>query len=91
MSKNLLAYLVREKPAKVLTTLLEKPKNVRSIEKDAGVIYCYLFKLLDTFNDLGLVEFEKKGRQRIVRLTEKGEEIALLFKKLFDFEKENQK
>jgi DNA-binding transcriptional ArsR family regulator len=36
-------------------------------------------KLLDLFNDIGLVEFEKKGRIKIIKLTSLGEEIARAF------------
>jgi DNA-binding transcriptional ArsR family regulator len=35
--------------------------------------------LLDIFNELGLVEFEEKGRIKMVKLTVSGEEIARIF------------
>jgi len=67
---------LRLKPAKMLTMLREGPKYATILSKNIDITYSHTVKLLDLFNDLGLVEFEKKGRIKIVKLTSMGEEIA---------------
>lgn len=67
---------LRIKPVKMLTSLKSGPKYATIIAKETDCTYSHTVKLLDLFRDLGLVEFEKKGRIKIVKLTVLGEEIA---------------
>jgi predicted transcriptional regulator len=38
--------------------------------------YSHAVKILQTLQELKLVEFEKKGRVKIIQLTKKGREVA---------------
>lgn len=76
--KEKFAYslFLRLKPVKMLTMLREGPKYATILSKNIDITYSHTVKLLDLFNDLGLVEFEKKGRIKIVKLTSVGEDVA---------------
>jgi DNA-binding MarR family transcriptional regulator len=66
------------KAVRALVTLSDKKKvwYASMVAKEADVTYAHLIKLLDAFADAGLVTFEKQGRVKIIRLTDKGEELA---------------
>jgi predicted transcriptional regulator len=67
---------LRIKPVKMITSLREGPKYATIIAKEVDCTYSHTVKLLDLFNDFGIVEFEKKGRIKIVKLTDLGEDLA---------------
>ena len=71
-------FFLHIKPAKMLVSLRKGPKYATILSKEIDVTYSHTVKLLDLFNDFGLVEFEKKGRIKMVKLTDRGEEIAKL-------------
>lgn len=66
----------RIKPVKMLTALRVGPKYATIIAKETDCTYSHTVKMLDLFQEYGLVEFEKKGRIKIIKLTEFGDEIA---------------
>lgn len=74
--RKLVKILLHTKPAKILLELVDGPKYATVISKKIDCTYSHTVKLLDLFKDFELVEFEKKGRIKIIRLTEKGEIIA---------------
>jgi predicted transcriptional regulator len=74
-----LGHFLHVKPVKILISLRSGPKYVTLIAKEVDITYSHAIKLLDIFNELGLVEFEEKGRIKMVKLTDSGEEIARLF------------
>ncbi len=68
----------RKKPAMMLVSL---KKNARMrygsiLAKEVDCTYSHAVKILQTLKELKLVEFEKKGRIKLIRLTKKGEEVA---------------
>ena len=69
---------LRDKPAKILLGLRigDGSSYVTVLSKEANCTYSHTIKILDTLRDLGIVEFEKKGRIKKVTLTETGNEIA---------------
>jgi len=67
---------LRPKPVRIIVTLREGPKYATIIAKEVDCTYSHTVKLLDLFKILGLVDFEKKGRIKIVKLTEVGEDLA---------------
>ena len=71
-----LSYFFHVKPIKILISLRSGPKYVTLIAKEVDITYSHAIKLLDIFNELGLVEFEEQGRVKMVKLTDSGEEIA---------------
>lgn len=68
----------RRKPALMLVSL---KKNARMrygsvLAKEVDCTYSHAVKILQTLEDLKLVEFEKKGRIKLIRLTKKGKSVA---------------
>jgi len=68
----------RRKPALMLVSL---KKNTRMrygsiLAKEVDCTYSHAVKILQTLEDLKLVEFEKKGRIKLIRLTKKGKLVA---------------
>ncbi|MFH0710988.1 MAG: hypothetical protein V1944_00250 [Candidatus Aenigmatarchaeota archaeon] len=64
------------KPVKLLISLKSGPKYATILSKEVDCTYSHTVKLLDQFKIYGLVDFEKKGRIKIVKLTEDGQELA---------------
>jgi predicted transcriptional regulator len=65
------------KPVKMLTSL--KNEDVRyatQVSKVVDCTYSHTVKVLEMFRRLGLVEFEKKGRVKLIKLTDNGVDIA---------------
>ncbi len=68
----------RRKPALMLVSL---KKNTRMrygsiLAKEVDCTYSHAVKILQTLEELKLVEFEKKGRIKLIRLTKKGKAVA---------------
>ena len=61
--------------------LVSLKKNTRMgygsiLAKEVDCTYSHAVKILQTLQELKLVEFEKKGRVKIIQLTKKGREVA---------------
>lgn len=69
---------LREKPAKILMGLKSSKDSVyaTTLSKEANCTYSHTTKILTHFLKMGLVEFEKKGRIKHVKLTDDGWDIA---------------
>lgn len=67
---------LRIKPVKMLMALKNDPKYPTLIAKAVDCTYSHTVKLLELFRKYGLVEFEKKGRIKLIRLTEDGNELV---------------
>ena len=78
MPKDKLAsrLFMRSKPVKLLISLKSGPKYATILSKEVDCTYSHTVKLLDQFKNYGLVEFEKKGRIKIIKLTDDGEDLA---------------
>lgn len=71
------SLFLHQKPVKMLITLKgDKPKYTTQVSKGVDCTYSHTVKVLEFFRKLGLVQFEKKGRIKIVKLTSDGEDIA---------------
>ena len=46
------------------------------LAKEVDCTYSHAVKILQTLEDLKLVEFEKKGRIKLIKLTKKGADVA---------------
>ena len=69
---------LREKPSKILMGLkgANRPVYATLLSKDADCTYSHTIKILNQFESLGIVKFEKKGRIKRVTLTNDGWDIA---------------
>ena len=67
---------LRPKPVKLLSELKSGPKYATILSKAVDCTYSHTVKLLDQFKEWGLVNFEKKGRIKMVELTKDGQDLA---------------
>lgn len=67
---------LRTKPVKLIASLRPGPKYATILSKEVDCTYSHTVKLLDQFKNFGLVEFEKKGRIKMIKLTNDGEDLA---------------
>jgi DNA-binding MarR family transcriptional regulator len=78
-SKNEVEELfIRRKPVRLLLNVKigQGPKYVSILAKDTDCTYSHTVKLLDIFKTMGIVDFEKHGRIKYVKLTQDGQELA---------------
>ncbi|MAG61319.1 hypothetical protein CMI43_00645 [Candidatus Pacearchaeota archaeon] len=68
----------RRKPALMLVALkkMSKARYGSLLAKEVDCTYSHAVKILQTLEELKLVDFEKKGRIKLIKLTKKGEEVA---------------
>lgn len=68
----------REKPAMMLIKLFQSEKEMyaSSLAKHVDCTYSHVVKILQQMEKLGLVNFNKKGRLKLLSLTKKGHDIA---------------
>jgi DNA-binding transcriptional ArsR family regulator len=73
---------LRRKPIKLLMALKiggHGTSYISSLSKETDCTYSHTVKLLEIFRSLGIVEFNKQGRVKYIKLTPEGEEIASAF------------
>ncbi len=78
MMKDNFDIFFRRKPALMLVSL---KKNLRLrygslLAKEVDCTYSHAVKILQTLEELNLVDFEKKGRIKLIKLTKKGKDVA---------------
>lgn len=78
MAKENFDLFFRRKPALMLLALrkVSKAKYGSVLAKEVDCTYSHAVKILQTLEEFGLVDFEKKGRIKIINLTRKGKEVA---------------
>ena len=80
MVKKLEEHFLRKKPVRLLLNIkMSGSKYVSVLAKETDCTYSHTVKLLEDFKNFGLVEFEKKGRIKYVKLTAEGSEIVDAF------------
>jgi len=67
--------------------LVSLKKNTRMrygsvLAKEVDCTYSHAVKILQTLEELKLVEFDKKGRIKLIKLTKKGQEVADAIEKI---------
>ena len=77
MTKNFDLFF-RRKPSTMLIALkgMSRAKYGSQLAKEVDCTYSHAVKILQTLEELGLVDFEKKGRIKLIKLTKMGEQIA---------------
>lgn len=70
--------LFREKPAMMLVTLHNSESEIyaSSLAKQIDCTYSHVVKILQQMEKENLVNFEKRGRLKVLTLTKKGTEVA---------------
>ncbi len=82
---------LNEKPVMALVTIRQSREEIYGsiISREVDTTYSHAVRIISTLEEKGLVESEKKGRKKILELTEQGEKFADVFVQLLDmFEEE---
>lgn len=76
-AKDIFNVFFREKPAMMLLGLTNGSRvYASSLAKQIDCTYSHVVKVLQEMEKAELVKFEKHGRLKLLKLTEKGEEVA---------------
>ncbi len=75
--RDIINLLLHEKPAGIILSLKSKEKKYPTVlSKENDCTYTHTLKILEELRGYGLVEFEKDGRIKYVKLTELGGDVA---------------
>jgi len=85
---------INEKPVKTLITIRRNRDEIycNKISKKVDTTYAHTVRIISRLEEKDLITTHKKGRKKIIELTEKGEKYAETFQRLqelFDKEKED--
>lgn len=78
LPKNIFEVFFRRKPAMILVALRKGGRNRYGsvLAKEVDCTYSHAVKILQEMEKAKLVEFEKQGRIKTIKLTEGGDKIA---------------
>ena len=76
--KDIFEVFFRKKPAMILVALRKNVKNRYGsiLAKEVDCTYSHAVKILQEMEKADLVNFEKSGRIKIIKLTDNGNKIA---------------
>lgn len=75
--RDIVNLLLHEKPAGIILSLRDKEKKYPTVlSKENDCTFTHTLKILNELKEYGVVEFEKDGRIKYVKLTELGEDVA---------------
>jgi len=81
--KILEKMFLQDKPTKIIMSLKgSKLTYAATLAKETDCTYSHCVRILKEMKDNGLVEFEKKGRIKHVKLSRVGEDIAFAIESL---------
>lgn len=75
-------FLVQEKPTEIILALRTGETYPSAIAKQVETTFAHAFNVLAKLEKMGVISSEERGKKRLVRLTERGEELAALLEKL---------
>ncbi|MCX8194228.1 MAG: 40S ribosomal protein S19 [Candidatus Pacearchaeota archaeon] len=86
MVKDAFNTFFRKKPALILTALRKggRARYGSLLAKEVDCTYSHAVKILQSLEKFGLVGFEKKGRIKLIKLTNKGQDVADSIQKIKD-------
>ncbi|MBN2015155.1 MAG: winged helix DNA-binding protein [Candidatus Altiarchaeota archaeon] len=74
---RMLNLFLHDKPTRIILSLKDSEGKYTSIlSKETDCTYTHALKILSQMKELGMVEFEKKGRIKFVKLTPIGSDTA---------------
>lgn len=78
-SGNVRSLFLKLKPARILLFLKDdsQPWYPSKLARESGCSYVHAVNLLSALRSLGIVGVEKKGKQNLYKLSEKGAYLAL--------------
>jgi len=77
-NKAIFNVFFREKPAMMLVMLKNSKQGIyaSSLAKMIDCTYSHVVKILQQMEKADLMNFDKRGRLKLINLTKKGEEVA---------------
>ena len=75
-SNQLEDMFLHSKPVNILVSMRNGKKYASILSKEVDCTYSHTVRILQQMNKFGLVNFDKKGRIKLVELTSFGEEVA---------------
>lgn len=86
---------LKEKPVKIILNIRRSRKEVYAskIAKDVSTTYAHAVKTLHRMEEKGLITNTKKGRKKLLSLTEKGKKHADMLEEIHDllYDREKEK
>lgn len=82
--KDIFGVFFRTKPAMTLVALRKSTRNRYGsiLAKEVDCTYSHAVKILQEMEKAKLVEFEKQGRIKVIKLTENGNRVAEYIEKI---------
>jgi len=81
---DLSGLLLNGKPCRLLVEVGERSEPFgKEISKEIDSTYSHTLRIVDRFEELGLISRERPGRKMVLSLTEDGEEVADALENLF--------
>ncbi len=77
-TKAIFNVFFREKPSYMLVALKNAKQGMyaSSLAKQVDCTYSHVVKILQQMEKAGLINFDKKGRLKLLSLTKKGQDVA---------------
>ncbi|MFB6190211.1 MAG: winged helix DNA-binding protein [Candidatus Nanohaloarchaea archaeon] len=84
MGDELEDFFLNRKPVQIMVNLRRQTSDnyASAVSRQVDATYSHTIKVLQQMKEHGLVEFEKKGRKKVIQLTSRGEQIAEKFSEL---------
>jgi predicted transcriptional regulator len=78
MGDELEEFFLNRKPVQIMVNLRRQTSDnyASAVSRQVDATYSHTIKVLQQMKEHGLVEFEKKGRKKVIQLTSRGEQIA---------------
>lgn len=75
--EGILGFFLQDKPARILlATQRDSRTYPANISKALAATYSHIVRVIQKLEEYGLIESEKQGRTKFIKLTEKGEQVA---------------
>ena len=86
MARDAFNIFFRKKPALILIALRKswRSRYGSLLAKEVDCTYSHAVKILQSLEKFGLVAFEKKGRIKLIKLTNRGQEVADAIQRIKD-------
>jgi len=85
--KDIFEVFFRKKPAMILVALRKNTKNRYGsvLAKEVDCTYSHAVKILQEMEKAKLVDFEKQGRIKVIKLTDNGDKVAEHIERIRNF------
>jgi DNA-binding MarR family transcriptional regulator len=75
--EDILSFFLQDKPARILLEMTKQERTYPAdISKALAATYSHIVRVIQKLEEFGLVESEKEGRTKYIKLTELGQQVA---------------